>query len=79
MTWMSGPYLLQWIWVALIVVAALVFAARYIRWAFGRTNRHAGSGRECEGCPLNSNSGQDSQCGRSACDKDGGHTSCGCC
>ena len=77
MALMINAYLLQWIWVVLIVVAAVIFAVRAVRLSC----RHTASRKGCSGCALAEeceSSGRkagDEQCRDKVCEYNDG---CGC-
>ncbi|MFG6381107.1 MAG: hypothetical protein K1V87_03250 [Muribaculum sp.] len=48
--WTSTDFLLQWMWVALIVVCAVILAVRHLRKSWRRA--HSGKAPQCAGCPL---------------------------
>lgn len=56
MACMTNAYLLQWIWVAIIVVVAVVFVARTLR----RVRKNVLSDKECDDCLFIN------ECGRKA-------------
>lgn len=57
MACMTDAYLLQWIWVAIIVIVAVVFVVRTLRRLRNRIMHH----KECDGCSFINECGVDKE------------------
>jgi len=74
--WTSTDFMLQWMWVALIVVCAVILAVRHFRKSWRRA-RNAKT-PQCADCPLSETCEKDDARLSECADKNDDSDLCGC-